>query len=124
MLDPRFETVFAKAALRKDADSRVPVLWHSEFLSILAGYLRSNQLTFDQTLSIIKSLERRLRGKEHRPNSEAVLKLVKRCHCSAYDCEYVALAEELRVPLVSEDQLLLETFPQTTLSIEAFLANA
>ena len=33
-------------------------------------------------------------------------------HCSAYDCEFVALALELEVPLVTADRQLLRSFPR------------
>lgn len=117
---PGTKTPLAKAVLKKDADWRVPSLWRSECLSVLAGYIRSEHLTFDQSLSVIKSLEHWLRGKEHRPNVETVLKLIRHSPCSAYDCEYVAVANELGVPLVSEDRALQETFSQVALSMEAF----
>lgn len=117
---PGNRTPLAKAVLKKDADWRVPLLWRSECLSILAGYIRSEHLTFDQSLFVIKSLERWLRGKEHRSNTETVLKLIRHSRCSAYDCEYVAVANDLSASLVSEDQALQDTFPGIALSMETF----
>jgi predicted nucleic acid-binding protein len=34
--------------------------------------------------------------------------------CSAYDCEYIALAEFLNVKLVSNDEELAKAFPRCT----------
>ncbi len=39
-------------------------------------------------------------GSEHDIDSHEVLKLVRDSDCSAYDCEFVALAEQLGVKLV------------------------
>ena len=44
--------------------------------------------------------------------------------CSAYDCEYVALAEELAVPLVTAYRQLLRTFPDRAISPKDFVAGA
>lgn len=120
---PGAKTPLAKAVLKKDTDWRVPPLWRSECLSILSGYIRSEALTFDQSLSVIKSLDRWLRGTEHRPSVEAVLKLIRHSRCSAYDCEYVAVANELGIPLVSEDRDLQESFPQVAVNMETFTAR-
>jgi len=43
-------------------------------------------------------------------NSEAVLRLLDSCGCTAYDCEFVALAQSLHLPLVTTDKELLRTF--------------
>jgi predicted nucleic acid-binding protein len=120
---PGANTPLAKAVLKNDPEWRVPPLWRSECLSILAGYMRSERLTFDQSLGVIKGLERWLRAKEHRPNAEMVLKLIRESRCSAYDCEYMAVAKELGVPLVTEDRLLLETFPHLAVPMHAFIGR-
>lgn len=45
-----------------------------------------------------------LHGQEFAVPGEPVLALVAASPCSAHDCEHVALAEELAVPLVTEDR--------------------
>ena len=51
-----------------------------------------------------------------------VLGLVARSKCSAYDCEFVALAHSLEVPLVTEDKQLLATFPRVCHSLKRFVS--
>ena len=99
------------------------MLWRSEMLNILAGYLRREQLNFDQALLAIRTLERRYRDNEYRPRSETVLKRARSSGCSAYDCEYAALAYELNIPLITEDQALLQAFPDIALDMNAFAAS-
>ena len=53
-------------------------------------------------------------------SSEKVLELACDSGCTAYDCEYVALAQELGVPLVTTDKQVLRAFPKTAVSLEKF----
>jgi predicted nucleic acid-binding protein len=52
-----------------------------------------------------------------------VLELAAESGCSAYDCVFVALAEELGVRLVTVDQQILRQFPAIASSPESFLAS-
>lgn len=62
-------------------------------------------------------------GSEFDAASDDVLELASTSGCSAYDAEFVVLARDLRVPLVTTDQELLEKFHDTTVSPEDFLAR-
>lgn len=60
---------------------------------------------------------------EYTVGGERVLRLVAASPCSAYDCEYVALAEDLQVPLVTSNTRVLRQFPRVATSPEAFVAG-
>lgn len=68
--------------------------------------------------------EELLAGREHIPDSGHILRLVERSGCSAYDCEFVALALDLRVPLLTSDKRILRDFPETAVSPEAYIQNS
>ncbi len=53
--------------------------------------------------------------------SMQVLTLTDSSNCSAYDCEFVALAKQLSVKLVTEDKKILREFPDVALSLDDFL---
>ena len=53
--------------------------------------------------------------------SAQVLALASESGCSAYDCEFVALADYLHVPLATHDGALLRAFPETAKNVERFL---
>ena len=89
-----------------------PPLWRSEFRNILATYLRRNDLTFSQVLAIQREAEALLGPHEYLIDSSAVLELVRISPCSAYDCEFVALAHMLDAPLFTMDGKLLRAFPE------------
>jgi len=44
-------------------------------------------------------------------HSEDVLRLAASSGCSAYDCKFVAAAQQLGVRLITADQALLTAFP-------------
>ncbi len=62
-------------------------------------------------------------GQEYEVNSLHVLRLVASSTCSAYDCEFVALAEDLGVHLVTVDRQVLGRFPAIAVSLRAFVGS-
>jgi predicted nucleic acid-binding protein len=110
-------TARAEALLERDPQWAAPVLWRSEFRNILAGYIRRGTLTFEQARDIQAEAENLLSGAEHDVDSQRVLELVRDSDCSAYDCEFVALAMKLGVALVTMDAKLLRAFPERALPL-------
>ena len=60
-------------------------------------------------------------NREYQISSLQVLKLVFQSDCSAYDCEFVALAKYLKTELVTQDKKILRNFPETAFSLESYL---
>ncbi len=116
---PGPHTVRAEALLAQDGDWAVPLLWRSEFRNILAGYMRRKSLTFEQARELQTEAEALLAGAEHEIDSGRVLELVRDSNCSAYDCEFVALATHLNTKLVTLDTKLLKAFPRQAVSLSA-----
>lgn len=112
-------TVKAEALLQRDADWAAPLLWRSEFRSILAGYMRRQALTFEAARELQREAESLLAGAEYEVDSRLVLELVRDSDCSAYDCEFVALAISLGVELVTLDGKLLKAFPKHARALAA-----
>ncbi len=105
-----------------DPDWHAPVLWRSELRNILAGYRRDGSLSGEQVRSIMAAAEAALAGREHHLPSDRVFAVIERGRLSAYDCEFVALAEILRVSLVTEDRAILAACPGQSLSLEQAIA--
>jgi predicted nucleic acid-binding protein len=110
----------ARAVFTRDPVWATPVLWRSEFRSILAAYLRQRALPLDVAWEAYELAESLLAAHEAHPPSERVLRLIAASDCSAYDCEYVALAAELAVPLVTADRAVLRAFPHIAQSPTRF----
>lgn len=113
-------TGFSEKALRKDPEWIAPVLWKSEFRNVLSLYLRKHQFAIEESFQIMREAEELMRGGEFDVNSTQVLKLAKESNCSAYDCEFITLAQEIRVPLITLDNNLLAKFPNETISLEIY----
>lgn len=110
-------TQAAEELRKQEPQWAAPLLWRSEMRNILAGYLRRGMLSFDQTCRIQQEAENLMAGFEFDVPSRDVLSLVNDSSCSAYDCEFVALAMSLETRLVSMDKKLLGQFPSLTMAL-------
>jgi predicted nucleic acid-binding protein len=106
---PSEYTAHAEALLVRDPEWAAPVLWRSEFRNVLAGYMRRNRLQSEA--------EDLLAGNEYNVDSARVLELVRDSDCSAYDCEFVAVAMHLGVKLVTTDAKLVKAFPRQVIAL-------
>jgi predicted nucleic acid-binding protein len=111
----------AETALIKDPHWIAPVLWRSEFRNVLALAIRQKALTVDAAREIARKAEADFERQEFAVSSDAVLRLVASSNCTAYDCEFVALAKSQQVPLVTEDRQVLHEFPRIAVSLESFI---
>lgn len=56
-------------------------------------------------------------GNEHDVDSQRVLELERDSDCSAYECEFVALALQLDAKLVTMDSKLQKAFPKHAIAL-------
>ncbi len=111
----------AESVFIKDPQWAAPLLWRSEFRSVLAQYMRNNSLTFDDAAEIMESAAQLMESNEYDVVSNQVLQLVANSNLSAYDCEFVALARELGVKMVTTDKKILKDFPDYSISPAKFI---
>lgn len=72
-------------------------------------------------LELIGKAERLLGQRDYRVPPAWVLELAAQSGCTAYDCEFVALARELGVPLLTADKGVLKAFPAVARGPETFI---
>ncbi len=114
------QTSLAQQVLRKDPQWIVPPLWQSEFRNVLASYIRRG-MALSQARRIMENALETLESRQIIPSNEAVFDLIKESDCTAYDCEFVALARQLSIRLVTADKQLLKQFPDCAVSLEEFV---
>ena len=120
---PGVHTENAVALRRRTDDWFVPRLWRSEFRNVLARYLRAGIIGIDQARALIRSAESELADCERDVDSTAVMDLVAASACSAYDCEFVAVARQTGIPLVTEDAGIVRAFPDVAMTMASALAE-
>ena len=111
----------AEQLLSLDSLWNAPVLWRSEFRSVLSQYLRKGMLSLEDILIIIQQAEELLNNNEYKVTSAHIMQLVNSSSCSAYDCEFVALAQYLDIPLITSDKKILNEFPKVAKSLDRYL---
>ena len=112
----------AEQLLTFDSLWNAPILWRSEFKSVLSQYLRKGILSLDDILMIIQQAEKLLDDNEYKVSSAHIMQLINSSSCSAYDCEFVALAQYLDIPLITADKKILREFPKVAKSLDTYLA--
>ena len=104
-------TATAERVLELDSQWIAPLLWKSEFRNVLALYVRQGLVPLDRALSFMELSEILMGGREYALASDPILELAERSRCAAYDCEFVALAQQQEIPLLTFDRRVLDAFP-------------
>lgn len=111
-------TAAAERLLAEDGDWAVPLLWRSEFRSVLMGAVRRRTLSLSRANAIALAAEAQLQDREFSVETPHVLALANRSGCSPCDCEFVALAEDLEARLVTNDAAVARAFPEIALPLQ------
>ena len=106
---------------KKDPEWVAPLLWRSEFRNVLVTYMREGIISIHEARQIMEEASILMDGWEFEVASFQVLELAASSACSAYDCEFVAIAQEIRKPLVTVDKKILKEFPHIAKSLDDYL---
>lgn len=117
---PGQSTVNALAALARDPGWVAPALWRSEIRNVLVLEIRFRGMSVGDALAAFGEAEALVTEPDFPVDTAKVLALAGASGASAYDCEFVALAEELGVPLVTADRRLAERFPAIAVELRRF----
>lgn len=110
-------------AFLMDSEWAAPILWRSELRNILSVYLRKGLLELTDALEIQQQAEVLMNGNEFEVDSLNVLKLASASGCSAYDCEFIYLAQSTRAKLITADKKILRAFPQLAIGAQDFVES-
>lgn len=111
----------AEKVHESDPEWRLPPLWRDEFLNVLWQFHRSGNLSHGDAIRIWREGIGLLGECEVAVDGESVLETAIRYSITAYDSQFVTLAESLGVPLVTFDRKLVKSCPGVAVSYAGFL---
>ena len=114
------QTPLAQRVLDKDPYWIVPPLWQSEFRNVIAAYIRRG-MALQDAKQILENAMLTLENRQVIPSNDEIFNLITGSNCTAYDCEFVALAKQLNVFLVTAGKQLLKEFPDCAVSLDDFI---
>ena len=110
LLIPGTHTETAERLLLADGEWAAPRQWRSELRNVLATYVRRGALELEDAIALHRRAGELIGEAEYEMETSDVLRLSRASGCSAYDCEFVALAEHLDVAFVTADVRLARAF--------------
>jgi predicted nucleic acid-binding protein len=119
------DTIYSEKAVKlfkQDYVWSAPYLWKNEFRNVLTLYLRKGLLSIEDAFILMEKAELLMDGNEFYVTSRHILTLANESNCSAYDCEFVALAQLLKVKLVTEDKKIISEFKNIAVNLDTFLS--
>lgn len=116
-------TDLASEGLARDPYWIAPALWRSEFRNVMTSYMRRGRINLEDAIRLTDEAEELVMVPNRRVTSGEVLRLAESSGCSAYDCEFVALAISFDTRLVTNDSEVLAAFPAVAVSLEDFAAG-
>ena len=121
LLIPGEKTGLAEEIYRADPEWAVPLICRSEVRNILALYMRHEGMSLTQAKETMELAENLWRSREYAVPSDDVLELSAAHKITACDAEFVVLARELGVRLITFDEPLQKAFPKITVVPEKFV---
>lgn len=112
LLIPGERSAMADEVFLKDPDWAVPLICRSEIRNILTLYMRHEKMSLHQAQATMDKAERLWRDHEYAVPSNDVLELTHTHKVTAYDGEFVVLAQELGVTLLTFDKAVRKMFPR------------
>lgn len=113
----------AEKAFQKDPQWAAPLLWRSELRNVLVKCLKDEYFSFEIAVQIMNGAEELMSSEEYAVNSFDVLRIASSAGCSSYDAEFVVLAQELGIPLVTMDRKILRTFTEVAVPLNRFVSD-
>ncbi len=121
LLIPGERNLEAENVYQKDDNWVVPMLWRSEFRNILTTYMGVTKMNVQQAIATMGKAEQMLADREYIVTSISVLELTQKTKFSAYDAEFVVLAKNLGVKLVTMDKNILKAVPKVAVTPREFV---
>jgi predicted nucleic acid-binding protein len=121
LLLPTPYTALAETVFAMDSDWLSPPLVHSELRNVLLGAVRRGDITKPDAEFLLARAMELITLPNKAVDGNGVFNLAVKSGCSAYDCEFVWLANHLSLPLLTMDKKVLAAFSGLAVAPEAFV---
>jgi predicted nucleic acid-binding protein len=111
------KTAQARELWAVDDDWRAPRLLFYELANVFRRLVEQRALTLETALVGLASAAELVRTLDREPPVSRILEIATKLRLSAYDACYLAAAEAVGAPLVTEDARLLRAAPKITRSL-------
>jgi predicted nucleic acid-binding protein len=115
---PGDETPRVEALRAKEKLWRAPALFRHEWLNVVTNYVYRKLLSRDEAIRVFRRGIALVEIDESIPDPVRIINLHEASGCASYDCQFVALAEDLSVKLITFDQQILRAFPHMAVTPE------
>lgn len=117
------QSELARAIARQDDQWHAPLLWRSEFASVLWQHHRASGLALDVARELHLRARTWMDGTEHVPSFDDVLELSFGADVTPYDGQFIVVARTMGVRLLSHDRRLRRAFPDEVIDPRAYLGG-
>lgn len=114
---PGERTADVLALAGRDAEWIAPAIWRRELRNVLATLMRVRRLSLATSLAAFRTAEQLVADATVEPSTEQCLCVAARGGVSAWDAEFVFVAESLGLPLVTADKKLARAFPDRVVTL-------
>ena len=101
-----------------------PLLWRSEYRNVLASHYLAGSLDSATARELMNKAERLMWGREFSVRSSTVLNLIETSNRSAYDCEFIALAQDFGTSLITADEPVIREFPAVAIHLREYVGRS
>jgi predicted nucleic acid-binding protein len=119
-LIPGTATADAERVRSKDHDWVSPNLLRYEWMNVVGQHVRTKRIERDIGLKLYRRGLALARFEDLPSDPLSILKMCEATGSSPYDLEYVWLAMELGVPLVTADQHVVRAYPEVAVHLGTF----
>jgi predicted nucleic acid-binding protein len=117
---PGAATQDAERIRAKDRRWTAPPLIRFQMMNVVARELHAGNLARDAALRVFRRGINLVSVSTMQSDPLFIFNAVRSTGCSTYDLEFVWLAMELGVPLVTADQQLIKAFPDVAVDLRTF----
>jgi len=98
--------------LKREPEWVAPRLWRDELINVFCTYERLGRANRSENLRRL-SLAEQVISKTYDIPAGKIFEVAQKSGCSGYDSQYLALAEELGIPLFTFDKQILSAAPNS-----------